>query len=605
MDSQLAPIDSRKRAQDFGDSRDATDHHHGKRQRIGSPEVELTQEEIDELFGGSASDVEPERDPTPPPQPVQNRYTGVAADIVAAATRNAKKPKKSKVTAPLSTNTNASNTDAILSKEEAKALRDQKRKEASQRIKENRKNFYAGFPTAAPTKRKAPEVDNTAPASEEPKAKKPRKAPTCSSCGEVGHLKTNKSKCPALNGTWPNGVKPQQVLEVFEEPSKDSTIAPGEDGTKSLENVLESQDIEKERIVDEKQAPDTGKAVDTPLENSDIDPELIDAKATKTSVPSQDPPPAPVPQHRAAPAPAAIDLTIDETDWTARLVVNDILVGHVNEDSGLKLLKDMPIVKGPITCMTGTGFTEGELSIRKGGKGYLMVGGSVPTDASKERGSDWSGIDNYRIPVRKYGACKEIRVQVFEGHCTMSRDGVKCWEEKLESVEARKGVELTSDGSFYVPPMTEGTFDEWRKYSNARLDRMKYLRVFPKFPSQLDKCKRTMAIHAPAARKHIDFDMDVGCDAYKQEGNWKKGSSIGVCPHDLKHIIRQYANERKMAWSTVIDDEIMRFNIASWQDIEDVELRNQLVDLKHEYFKQLELVRIWLETEDMQRLGYY
>ena len=392
----------------------------------------------------------------------------------------------------------------------------------------------------------------------EPTERKIKRAkPSCKVCGREGHIRTNKTLCPALNGEWADGKKPIETVETARDANTEEQVEVAADQP-AIEVVAESVE-------------------EAPKE---------DAKPQHTRKDSHHS------QRAVTVIPEGIEvIDLEVTSWTALLFVNDVQVGTVSGTDGIKLLKRLPTVKGPITSMHG--FETGDLSIRRTGKAYLAVGGSVSTDSAIKRGLLWYGVDNYSVKIDRTKACKELRVTVSEGLCVMHRDGVEVFKKHLEVVKARENLDITSDGSLEITPLAEDAcFEDWRRYSNDKLARMKHLRLFPALPPCANQCRQEIVV--------TQFG-GVGCRAYKQAGNFHAGAHIGGCTHDIMHFIQSSDAAKAIGWRAVLEMEHMRFQDLPWEQLEDEALRKQIIGVKDEYMRHLELISLWFEQQELEQ----
>jgi hypothetical protein len=399
-------------------------------------------------------------------------------------------------------------------------------------------------------------------------APKKRCKPKCGTCKREGHIKTNKKACPALNGEWTNGTDPNQIH------------ANEETATENRQPLVPAVPIQCDKDVSHPKCSDIPLARITEVDLADAEVKVLQ-HPRKDSHKSKKP---------ASTLPAGVEI-IDLEDWTATVIVNNIQIGTVTAKKGITLLDPLPTVIGPITDMNG--FVQGPLSMRKRGKGYLNVGGSLPTDSAIKRGgvAQWGVIDSYELNMKRDIPCKEFRINVFEGVCIMLRDGFEVSRELLVAIEERKKVQISSDGSVVLPQLEEGTYEQWRVYSNERMGEIRYLRNFPRFPKNVDLCQ-----------SNVD-----GCKKYKQINHHQLGSDLGACVHDIMHFIRHSATAKKQGWQFVIEEERWRFQLK-WSDIEDEELRQQMQRVVNEYLKHLDKISLWIpeyEQEERERRHGY
>jgi hypothetical protein len=239
-------------------------------------------------------------------------------------------------------------------------------------------------------------------------APKKRCKPKCGTCKREGYIKTNKKACPALNGERTNGTDLNQIH------------ANGEMATEKRQPLVPAVPIQCNKDVSHPKCSDIPLAKTTEVDLADVKVKVLQ-HPRKNSHESKKP---------ATTLPAGVEI-IDLEDWTATIIVNNIQIGTVTAKKGITLLNPLPTVIGPITDMNG--FVKGPLSMRKRGKGYLNVGGSLPTDSAIKRGgvAEWGVIDSYELNMKRDIPCKKFRINVFEGVYIMLRDGFEVSENCL------------------------------------------------------------------------------------------------------------------------------------------------------------------------------
>ena len=250
------------------------------------------------------------------------------------------------------------------------------------------------------------------------------------------------------------------------------------------------------------------------------------------------------------------DAPLDLENWVAKLFVQGIEVGSHSAKYGIKLMKPLPKVHGPI--LGDTGFEYGELGIKKMSRVDLNVGGGTVPKTCRNH-TEGKLLEPYGLNLSKKHPCRELHITLTNDWCTVERDGKVIKELPHPVQRMRKDWALKVDEDYETVPASELlTYEQWKANSAIKLSdgSIPYLQEFPQLPRQINRC---------LACKDYKFHTDVG-------------KTLGGCEHDIDQFL-YYSKSRKeeasMGSNKVFQQEIERFKAVKWHLIRDSLIRER------------------------------